>query len=84
MPATWLDIVDTVVKIGLGAVISGFATLSVTKYKFRSDKELASAQRRSVESHLTKLLSTQRSFLISASTTGPEYLTGLGKRVLEE
>lgn len=46
MPATWLDIVDTAVKIGLGAAISGVATFAVTKYKYQSDKELASAQRR--------------------------------------
>lgn len=46
MPATWLDIVDTAVKIGLGAAISGIATFTVTKYKFQSDKLFASAQRK--------------------------------------
>jgi hypothetical protein len=46
VPATWLDIVDTAVKIGLGAAISGIATFTVTKYKFKSDKQFAATQRR--------------------------------------
>ena len=31
MPASWLDIADTAIKIGLGALISGIATYSVTR-----------------------------------------------------
>ncbi len=30
MPTEWIDIVDTAVKIGLGALISGYATYKVT------------------------------------------------------
>ena len=43
MPASWLDIIDTTVKIGLGAAISGIATYSVTSLKHKSDKELSAA-----------------------------------------
>lgn len=46
MAATWLSIVDTAVKIGLGAAISGIATYSITRYKQKSDKELKQVQRK--------------------------------------
>lgn len=46
MPSTWLDIVDTAVKIGLGAAISGIATYAVTRYKHTSEKSLAATQRK--------------------------------------
>jgi len=41
VPTSWLDIIDTTVKIGLGAAISGIATYSVTRLKHKSDKELS-------------------------------------------
>ena len=46
MASSWLDIVDTAVKIGLGATISGIATYSVTKLKHNSDKHLSATQRK--------------------------------------
>lgn len=46
MTTTWIDIVDTAVKIGLGAAISGIATYVVTKYKYQSDTQLADSKRR--------------------------------------
>ncbi|XKH01133.1 hypothetical protein LG325_13760 [Marinobacter nauticus] len=46
MASTWLDIVDTAVKIGLGAAISGIATYAVTRYKHVSDKSLEATQRK--------------------------------------
>ena len=39
MPTQWVDIVDTAVKIGLGAFISGFATYKVTELKNRKETE---------------------------------------------
>jgi len=35
MPTTSLDVLDSAVKIGLGALISGIATYSVTKLQYR-------------------------------------------------
>jgi hypothetical protein len=46
VPTTIIDIIDTAVKIGLGATISGIATYSVTKYKQNKDAELAKTERK--------------------------------------
>lgn len=46
MPATMLDIVDTAVKIGLGALISGIATYSVTKLNHDKDIEKSKQNRK--------------------------------------
>ncbi|MDD8274357.1 hypothetical protein LAW15_09195 [Escherichia coli] len=45
MPATMLDIVDTAVKIGLGALISGIATYRVTKLNHEKDIEKSKQNR---------------------------------------
>ena len=37
MPTTTLDIIDSAVKIGLGALISGFATYQVGKFNHKKD-----------------------------------------------
>lgn len=39
MPTQWIDIVDSAVKIGLGAFISSFATYMVTKLKSKKEAE---------------------------------------------
>ena len=38
MATEWLDIVDTAIKIGLGAAISGVSTYIITKSKYSHDK----------------------------------------------
>lgn len=45
MSATVLDIIDTAVKIGLGALISGVATYSVTKLNHEKDVEKSKQNR---------------------------------------
>jgi hypothetical protein len=45
MPATMLDIVDTAVKIGLGALITGIATYGVTKLNHDKDIEKSKQNR---------------------------------------
>lgn len=45
MAKEWLDIVDTAVKIGLGALISGIATYAVTKGNNKYDKEKVALER---------------------------------------
>lgn len=37
MPTSLIDVLDSAVKIGIGALISGFATYSVTKLKYRQE-----------------------------------------------
>ncbi|UAA39131.1 hypothetical protein KIH87_01825 [Paraneptunicella aestuarii] len=46
MPTTLSDIVDTAVKIGLGALISGVATYSVTKLNHDKDIEKSKQNRK--------------------------------------
>jgi hypothetical protein len=46
MPKEILDIVDTAVKIGLGAMISGVATYFVTKLNHKKDSEKESHKRK--------------------------------------
>jgi hypothetical protein len=38
MPLTWIDVIDSAVKIGLGAVISGFATYQSIKSDHANEK----------------------------------------------
>lgn len=37
MPTTWIDITDTAIKIGLGALISGIATYKVAQTNHKND-----------------------------------------------
>jgi len=37
VPTSLIDVLDSAVKIGLGALISGFATYSVTRLKYRQE-----------------------------------------------
>lgn len=45
MPTTWIEIVDTAVKIGLGAVVTGVATLVNNKLSHANTTEKDSLQR---------------------------------------
>ncbi|WP_312377120.1 hypothetical protein [Pseudomonas oryzihabitans] len=45
MPTTWIEIVDTTVKIGLGAVVTGIATLVNNKLSHAKSVEKDSLQR---------------------------------------
>ncbi len=51
---TWLEIVDSAIKIGLGALIAGGITFATARAKSKSDKEARQEQRRS--EHLLALL----------------------------
>jgi len=42
---TWIEVIDTAVKIGLGAAISGIATYKVTKLKFESERKYSTSVR---------------------------------------
>lgn len=46
MPLELLDVIDTAVKVGLGAAISGIATYQVTRLNHKSDKNKELAKRR--------------------------------------
>lgn len=46
MPTTWLDIIDTAVKIGLGALISGVATYSITRLSNKHENQKIFASRK--------------------------------------
>lgn len=66
MPTTMLDIVDTSVKIGLGALISGIATYSVTKLNHNKDIEKSKQNR-------------QRELLEEISSQAEEFSTSVLK-----
>lgn len=41
MPTTWIDVVDNVVKIGLGAIVGGVSAFVLAMQKYRYDKKSA-------------------------------------------
>lgn len=65
MATELLDIVDTAVKIGLGALISGVATYSVTNLKHKAEAAQESTKRR-------------RELLVSALDAADDYIFALG------
>lgn len=46
MPTSLVDVLDSAVKIGLGALISGIATYSVTRLRYRQEARQSIDKRR--------------------------------------
>lgn len=86
MPATWLDIVDSAIKIGLGGLIGGAATIATTMLRnqhekknvvdgreYEAQKESRSNRRRLMESVvgiIEPFFRSHRDFLITVVNVG--------------
>ena len=73
----WIDIVDTALKIGLGAAISGIATYQVTKrnHSHEFEKEYFKRRQNALES-ISESFELIHKFLLEVSTDNISYIKG--------
>ncbi|MGF6875803.1 hypothetical protein [Paraburkholderia sp. MM5477-R1] len=78
MPVTWIDIADSAVKIGLGGIIGGIATVLVGHQK---NKHEVSLGHRSAEREKQKELRANRRRLVEAAATSIDSFFRLHERL---
>ena len=73
----WIEIVDTALKIGLGAAISGIATYQVTKrnHSHEFDKEFFKRRQNALE-QISETFELIHKFLLEVSTDNITYIKG--------